>query len=221
MPLRLNQLRRFIPISSGGSPLQQEAGLLSVRYPSAIDVPPILTDDQTPLSGIFYNYLGLMVESVLAEIGLTDFRTSIAGRNTLLTFLGHELGTALSNWRQFTKNWGGNQKGQTYGLIKHFFSQTGTGWNVDRNATATSWDGVHPAGKVPVMFCHPTSFQRSTAEIVASVGGGIRGRVNNWTAVNTLSLTFRGHPSGPTPGASAGAKVFSMHAIIFFMVEAF
>lgn len=203
----------------GEPPVIAAASLLSVRYPAAIDTPPSVQDDVTPLSGVVQNYLALMLEAIQVEVGPAQGIRASSSEGTLLRFLGAELNNRVSNWRSIAKAYGGNEVGQIYGVMGRYYSQTGSGYNVVRSQTATSFQGRHPMDKQPIAFCESPA-PGTLQEIINSIGGGVRCRAQ-WTGSNQITYDFRGHPGGikPVP-ACAGSHTQGVHILILFPYEA-
>lgn len=223
---KLNRPRKLIPAGAGSAPAQAATSLLIVRYPAAIDAPPTITDEDTPLSGIFHSYLALLLEAVMAELGpLTEvFRNPNIG--SLMQFLGVELGSSISNWRSFTKSAGGNEAGQVFGLIKVRFQTAVSGYNV-RNAitNVNPRSGGHAGSRVPVLFCQVSNQippALSGADMATAVGGGVRGQAG-FQSPTVYRADVRGCPgtaTGGTPTAPGNPQV-STHVLFLFMHEAF
>jgi hypothetical protein len=220
-----NRLGQPWPAGQGESQPEAVTSLLIVRYPAALDVPPNIANNVTPLSGVFYNYLGAMVEAILAEIGPMDLDKETKGRfPTLMAFLGVELANRLSCWRSWDKVTGtgtglDNEAGQVFGIIKQVVSTTAAGWNVGQSKSATTYQGIHPAGKNPLVFANPTAkFNQTSAQMAAGFGGGVRGGVSGQSG-GVYSYAVRGHPSGVAPGSCSGAQTQEADVVLFFMVE--
>lgn len=203
----------------GEPPVIAAASLLSVRYPAAIDTPPSVQDDVTPLSGVVMNYLALMLEAIQVEVGPAQGIRASSAEGTLLRFLGIELNNRVSNWRSIAKAYGGNEAGQIFGVMGRYYSQTGSGYNVVRTVAAQSFQGVHPMTKQPIAFCESPA-PGTLQEIVNSIGGGVRCRAQ-WSGGGQITYDFRGHPAAIKPvGPCAGSHAQGVHILILYPYEA-
>lgn len=199
--------------------IQAATSLLTVRYPAALDTPPSVLDDVTPLSGVLMNYLGLMLEAIQAEAG--PLHGVVDYHGSLLRFLGYQLNNRLSCWRSFGKAYGGDEAGQVFGLIKRYHSGTGSAFNTAQLGSATSNQGAHPTTKQPLVFGEAPQMGGGTAQqVIDSVGGGVRGRAN-WTGASSIDYSYRGSTAKlPPSGASSGAHTQGVHLLLFFPYEA-
>ncbi len=218
---RQGGLSRIAPVRVGGGPALEATSLLVVRYPSALDAPPTIEDDQTPLAGIFYNYLGLMIEAVMSELGpMAEIYRGANG--TLKTFLGQEGANRISNWRSIAKTTGGgNEKGDVFGVIKFLQSFTASAWNVRRNRTITVQQGQHPDAKQPLLMSEASnpSGALSSADMIDGIGGGIRGR-GQWGGASTIFTISRGAPSTAIGKNITITPSVAVHQALLYMVEA-
>jgi len=190
------------------------ASLLSPRYPTAIDARPTITDNQTPLSGIWHNYLALMLEACMSELG-----TYPEMQGSLMDYLGVQFGTTVSNWRSFQKTYGGNEAGQLFGFIKRGHSATVAGYANAQSGSAATHQGHHPSGKTPVLFAEVVGTGISPAAMVAGIGGGVRGEVTGILGAS-IQYTFRGCPADDAPGVPSGSHVQPVNILLAFLVEA-
>lgn len=188
--------------------------LLSPRYPAQLDVLPTITDDQTPLSGIWHNYLALMLEACMTELG-----TFAEMSGSLKDFLGVQFANKVSNWRSFQKTYGGNEAGQLFGFIKRYHSATAAGYANAQNSSASTHQGHHPSGKQPALFAEVLGTGISAAAMVAGVGGGVRGEVTG-IAGSSIQYRYRGSPADDSPGIPSGSHVQPVNILLAFLVEA-
>lgn len=203
---------------SGATPAAAASNLLVVRYPSAIDTPPTLANEETPLSGLFYNYLALILEAIMAELG--PLNAILENHPNLLRFLGSGFGVRLSAWQSNNKLDGGNEAGQLYGFIKIQRGFTGNGWNIVQTGSVNSVQGVLASNKKPVLFASVIGGGISAADMVASVAGGVRGEITSQTGI-LMQWAARGHPSGTTPGSVVHSFRQDVDLLICFLLEAF
>lgn len=182
-----------------------------VRYPAAKDDPAVVTDGLSPLSGVFHNYLGAIIEAILGELG-----PLVLGAYNLKTFLGSELSSRLSNWNAHVTPYG-NEKGAVFGIIKKQETRTATNWNGTGALVATTRQGVHPSGKTPAIFTQILQMGPDVNTTPTMIAGGVRGYVSGVTST-TFTANLRGvHTAGSDP---TGASTFTCEVLYFFMVEA-
>lgn len=214
---------RGVPITiEPEDPAEAPASLMVNRYPTGLDDVPTINDNETPLSGIFHNFLALMLEAAMQELGTFETLpvSTTIGQRGLMDFLGLQFAESVSNWRSFSKSFGGNEAGQIYGLIKKQHSLPASSYGGTVNGVATNHQGQHPNGKQPVLFAEVLGFGLTAAEMVAGIGGGIRGEVNGVLS-SQFQYVIRGSPATfPTPGAPAGSFTQRVNVLLAFPVEA-
>lgn len=220
---RVNQrLRNPARQGSSGGPDEAGASVLVPRYPSALDQAPTI-GQRTPLSGVYWNYLGLLLEVIQAEIGpiAFPFKPGVSARYNLAEWLGNEvLGNAISNWRSVAKAQGGNARGQIYGITKIFEQGTATFFAGRRTVNKTLSQGAHPLGKDPVLFGHTSARNPATGvgHAASDLFNGpilIRGKAD--VVGSTLQVTYRGAKS--SGGQPTGSATFSANLVAIYMVE--
>ncbi len=201
---------------NGASPQEAANSLLVVRYPNSIDTPPTI-DDETPLSGIYWNYLGMMLEAIQTEVG-----PMVLGLGTLnlLQWLGSEVsGSSISNWQDSAKSAGGNSKGQVYGLQIAHVSGTASLFANSQIWSATNPHGATPTGKEPIMFCSVSAFQDPANVFTGPAAVRAFGSFN--ASSTSISGQYRGNNGLSGGGSPSGSGTYSAMLLAFYMTEAF
>lgn len=219
----------LLPGDPGGPPTPEAPGpagasLLVTKYPKILDTVPNIQDDLTPLSGIFPNFLALMLEAIMAEAGTFPFTGDVLSGELqdLKNYLGVEAANTISNWRSIDKTaefGGGNEAGQIFGLIKKNHSATVTGYINEQGSSAIQSQGVIPGLREPVAFGEVIGIGIDAADMVLGIGGGIRAGVTGMTT-SLISYTYRGHPATASPANPAGDHTQQVNILLAFLTEA-
>lgn len=213
-----NRLRN--PSRQSAEPEPNIAGqsILVTRYPMALDIPPTITE-KTPLSGLYSNFLALLLEAVQGEIGpiVLPFYPAQGRPFSLQEWLGSEVaGNAVSCWNSSAKAQGGNARGQIFGLQVHTVSGVATSFGTLPSVLVPISQGIHLGGKEPVTFGMVSAFGHLPTDFFAGPAV-IRGRATqlalNW------SLIYRGAAGDAPGGLPTGSGTFNAALLMLYMVE--
>jgi hypothetical protein len=185
---------------AAGSPAISSSSVMVVRYPEAIDTPPTITDDVTPLAGQWHNYLGLLIEAVIGELGpLGTNGPQIGDSLTLKEFLGVEGGSRLSLYRSVDRSGADAEAGQLFGVMKLYRTGLTTFANTEQITTVTNNHGADPmGGRTPVAFACSNSHGQTGQEMRQGPTIFRAACVSNSSAT-TLTVRYRaatGHDAG-------------------------
>lgn len=198
-----------------GSPAEAPASVMAVRYPNAIDTPPTITDAVTPLAGQWHNYLALMIEAVMGEIGPLGAANGgrIGASENLLQFLGTEGAARLSLVRSIAKD----EAGQVYGVVKKTVAGTMTALNNETSFGVNNYHGADPSRHTPLLFGCANRLAGVTPAEMAAGPAVVRGRMLEPTTATNISGTYRGATALEDNGHPSGSKNVVVDLAVFFM----
>lgn len=222
---------RFAPTVQPPPPIlaaQDGAGpsTLSSSYPSAFDTAVTVTEDVTVLVSQWPNYLALLIEAVMGEIGaIGNVDTGLIGtKASLMNYLGTSVQQALS----VTRAAGSGVAGQVFGIQGFYANETGSsvGTSGPKSQTLTAHYGRNSVAQQPVCFVASTGninwdeTNPAGGWIDAPVVWGSNARwINNDTQIQ---VTYRAGNcrNATTNGYLANGTVSTdIHGIAFYMVD--
>ena len=212
--LRPRQLFTFAP-HTGSQTAVATASTLMVRYPFAIDTPPTITNNLTPLVGQYENYLSLLIEVIESEVGaLADPITGlIGGKTTLMDFLGTEAAPRISQAV-------GNSAGQIFGFEKTSAVGAGSAFgsaSAVATGSHTTLSGQNTALARPLMFSCTQMTNPNYRWIDNNGVFAVRGEAS-WGASSSITYKYRGC-DGTTAGTPVGTATHRVHLLFLYAVD--
>jgi hypothetical protein len=208
---------------AAGSPAISSSSVMVVRYPEAIDTPPTITDDVTPLAGQWHNYLGLLIEAVIGELGpLGTNGPQIGDSLTLKQFLGVEGGSRLSLYRSVDRGGGDAEAGQLFGVMKLYRAGSVQFANTEQITTVTNNHGADPlGGRTPVAFCCSNHHGTATGQEMRHGPTIFRAACVSNSSATTLTVRYRaatGHDDGNGEPGQFGGNLTRPHSTDILLI---
>lgn len=188
-----------------------------VKYPGGFDQGPPIIDDLTPLVAQWHNYLSLMVEAVMAEVGPIgkNSQSTVGNSTSLMRFLGVEGAARLSLYKSVTKS----EAGQLFGVMKAHVSGTGVYANNVQTTSLTNHHGGDPGNRVPLVFA--CTNQLPTTSVADMAIGPTVMRCDSTTPSSSGNITVRYRACAPGGGSPSGGATHSADLLVFFMPATF
>lgn len=202
-------------------PLAASTSLIS-QYPGAIDVPPVIVDDLTPLSAQWINHVQAIVESIEAEIGPLPRMQRFGNQvNTLQDLLGTSLQPGLS----ISRSTSAGPAGRVYGIQQIHITQSAATYSALLSGTLPQPFPHHPLGNSKQLFFAMAEAPAGLpVQTIIDGPATVAGRCFSVGATAVLAYDYRGMNGYGGSGHVTnlfepfGGAAVTAHAILFYML---
>lgn len=186
---------------------------LIAKFPGGIDAAPIIADAETVLSGVFFNFVSVLIETIEAEIGplakTADETTWIGGKPSLMHMLD-ELSVTT-----------GSYANQIAGVGRFWVSKAGTSFGTAATVTLTNPSGTILLNNLdPLVFMMPMQTAGISDSDMAAGPICPRGRAGE--SPGNITVTYAAHKAQQPPsggGAPTSAKTFTVEGVAIYLKQ--